>query len=394
MSPTRTNPRAALLRLVLRPLLFGIPFALFFTFMQGDSIRTLPAYYLVTLLFSFTIVAMVELNRAFVVPRILPPDRAPGHPLEIASFALAAILGSVIAGTILNLTVAPGMFGSTRQVITFLIFSVIFTAFFMALVYAVRWKALLVERVEKTAREAQELRIAAEIQQALLPPRRRSGSSYEAAGASLPCRTIGGDFFEYFDFTSGRMGFALGDVAGKGPPAAILAAMVQGILATHADEGPAATLNRVNEALCRRAIEGRFATMAYVVLDPGGTLTSCSAGHNPAVLLRANGSMERPDRGGLVLGAFVTARYEEEAIALETGDTLVLFSDGVTDAENPAGDQYGEERLLEALAGSERRTADEILDRVLASVRAFAAEQPPADDVTVLVIRYGGAVPA
>jgi hypothetical protein len=394
VSPTRTNPRAALLRLVLRPLLFGIPFALFFTFMQGDSIRTLPAYYLVTLLFSFTIVAMVELNRAFVVPRILPPDRAPGHPLEIASFALAAILGSVIAGTILNLTVAPGMFGSTRQVITFLIFSVIFTAFFMALVYAVRWKALLVERVEKTAREAQELRIAAEIQQALLPPRRRSGSSYEAAGASLPCRTIGGDFFEYFDFTSGRMGFALGDVAGKGPPAAILAAMVQGILATHADEGPAATLNRVNEALCRRAIEGRFATMAYVVLDPGGMLTSCSAGHNPAVLLRANGSMERPDRGGLVLGAFVTARYEEEAIALETGDTLVLFSDGVTDAENPAGDQYGEERLLEALAGSDRRSPDEILDRVLASVRAFAAEQPPADDVTVLVIRYGGAVPA
>ena len=394
MSPTRTNRRAALLRLVLRPLLFGIPFALFFTFMQGDSIRTLPAYYLVTLLFSFTIVAMVELNRAFVVPRILPPDRAPGHPLEIASFALAAILGSVIAGTILNLTVAPGMFGSTRQVITFLIFSVIFTAFFMALVYAVRWKALLVERVEKTAREAQELRIAAEIQQALLPPRRRSGSSYEAAGASLPCRTIGGDFFEYFDFTSGRMGFALGDVAGKGPPAAILAAMVQGILATHADEGPAATLNRVNEALCRRAIEGRFATMAYVVLDPGGTLTSCSAGHNPAVLLRANGSMERPDRGGLVLGAFVTARYEEEAIALETGDTLVLFSDGVTDAENPVGDQYGEERLLEALAGSDRRSPDEILDRVLASVRAFAAEQPPADDVTVLVIRYGGAVPA
>jgi len=394
VSPTRTNRRAALLRLVLRPLLFGIPFALFFTFMQGDSIRTLPAYYLVTLLFSFTIVAMVELNRAFVVPRILPPDRAPGHPLEIASFALAAILGSVIAGTILNLTVAPGMFGSTRQVITFLIFSVIFTAFFMALVYAVRWKALLVERVEKTAREAQELRIAAEIQQALLPPRRRSGSSYEAAGASLPCRTIGGDFFEYFDFTSGRMGFALGDVAGKGPPAAILAAMVQGILATHADEGPAATLNRVNEALCRRAIEGRFATMAYVVLDPGGTLTSCSAGHNPAVLLRANGSMERPDRGGLVLGAFDTARYEEEAIALETGDTLVLFSDGVTDAENPVGDQYGEERLLEALAGSDRRSPDEILDRVLASVRAFAAEQPPADDVTVLVIRYGGAVPA
>ena len=381
-------------RLILRPLLVGIPFALFFTFMQGSSLRMLPAYYLVTLLFSFIIVVMVELNRYVVVPRILPPDRNPGHPLEIASFAIAALLGSVIAGTILNLTIAPGTFGSARQIITFLIFSVIFTAFFMALVYAIRWKALLVERVEKTAREAQELRMAAEIQQALLPPRRRSGSSYEAAGASLPCRTIGGDFFEYFDFTSGRMGFALGDVAGKGPPAAILAAMVQGILTTHANDGPAATLERVNEALCRRAIEGRFATMAYVVLDPGGTLTSCSAGHNPAVLLRADGTIERPDRGGLVLGAFDTAHYEEEAIALGQGDTMVLFSDGVTDAENPSGEQYGEERLIDALVGSERRAPDEILERVLTSVRTFAAEQPPADDVTVLVIRYGGAAPA
>jgi sigma-B regulation protein RsbU (phosphoserine phosphatase) len=282
------------------------------------------------------------------------------------------------------------MFGSARSIIIFLAFTLIFTALFMALTYALRWKSLVVSK----AREDQELRIAAEIQQALLPPRRRSGLSYEAAGASLPCRTIGGDFFEYFDFTSGRMGFALGDVAGKGPPAAILAAMVQGILTTHANDGPAATLERVNDALCRRAIEGRFATMVYVVLDPGGVLTSCSAGHNPAVLLRVNGSIERPDRGGLVLGAFVAARYEEEAISLKPGDTMVLFSDGVTDAENPEGEQYGEERLLEALAGSARRAPDEVLEGVLTSVQSFTSGHPPADDVTVLVIRYGGVAPA
>jgi stage II sporulation SpoE-like protein len=387
---SRNSPRAVLGRLILRPLVFAIPFAIFFAFLQGGSLRALPAYYVVTLLFSFIIVVVIELNRAFVVPRILPPDRAPGHPLEIASFALSAILGSVIAGTVLNLTIAPGTFGSARSVITFLIFTLLFTALFMGLTYAVRWKSLVV----RTAREEQELRMAALIQQALLPPRRRSGPSYEAAGASIPCRTIGGDFFEYFDFTSGRMGFALGDVAGKGPPAAILAAMVQGILTTHANDGPAATLERVNEALCRRAIEGRFATMVYVVLDPGGALMSCSAGHNPAVLLRANGTIERPDRGGLVLGAFETARYEEEAIALGPGDTLVLFSDGVTDAENPAGEQYGEERLLVALEGSARRSPDDVLERVLTSVRSFTSEQPPADDVTVLVIRYGGAAPA
>ena len=385
-------------RLVLRPLLVALPFAVFFNYMNEGTLRSLPVYYMVTCMFSFIISSFIELNRAFVVRHLLPPDRGPGHPLEIASYAMAAVFGSVVAGAILHATIAPSAFGSSRQIVMFLLYTFIFTALFMGLTYAVRWKRLFADRVreeaERTTRETHELRMAAEIQQALLPPRRRSGPSYEAAGASIPCRTIGGDFFEYFDFTSGRMGFALGDVAGKGPPAAILAAMVQGILSTHAKEGPAATMARVNEALCRRAIEARFATMAYVVLDPGGALTSCSAGHNPGVLLRVDGTVERPDRGGLVLGAFESATYEEEAIALRPGDTLVLFSDGVTDAENAAGEQYGEERLLTALASEARHAPEEILERVLTDVRTFAAGQPPADDVTVLVIRYGGAAPA
>jgi serine phosphatase RsbU (regulator of sigma subunit) len=397
LSPRRGVPALAR-RLVLRPLLIALPFAVFFNYMNEGTLRSLPVYYLVTIMFSLIISSFIELNRAFVVPHMLPPDRGPGHPLEIASFAVAAVFGSVVAGAILHATVAPSMFGSSRQVVMFLVYTLLFTALLMGLTYAVRWKRLFADRVreeaERTTRETHELRMAAEIQQALLPPRQRSGPGYEAAGASIPCRTIGGDFFEYFDFTSGRMGFALGDVAGKGPPAAILAAMVQGILATHAKDGPAATMARVNEALCRRAIEGRFATMAYVVLDPGGTLMSCSAGHNPGVLLRADGSVERPDRGGLVLGAFEIATYEEESIALRPGDTLVLFSDGVTDAENAAGDQYGEERLLAALAPEARHAPEEILERVLTDVRDFAAGQPPADDVTVLVIRYGGAAPA
>ena len=95
-----------------------------------------------------------------------------------------------------------------------------------------------------------------------------------------------------------------------------------------------------------------------------------------------------------MLGAFESAMYDEEAIALRSGDTLVLFSDGVTDADNPAGEQYGEERLLAALAPVARHAPEEILERVLTDVRTFAAGQPPADDITVLVIRYGGAAPA
>ena len=392
------RPPAWLETYVLRPLLYAIPFALFFDYMSEGSLRSLPIYYGVSLLFAIIIVSFIEINRHFVVPRILPPDRGPGHPLEIASFAVAAIMGSVVAGAILHFTIAPATFGSSRSTVLFLVFTFVFSGLFLGIIYSVRWKRLLVDRVreeaERTTREQHELRMAAEIQQALLPPRRHAGPGYEAAGASIPCRTIGGDFFEYFDFTSGRIGFALGDVAGKGPPAAILAAMVQGILGTHANDGPAATIARVNDALCRRAVETRFATMAYVVLDPGGTLLSCSAGHNPGILLRADGTVERPDKGGLVLGAFDTATYEEETIVLRAGDTLVLFSDGVTDAENVEGEQYGEERLLRTLAPEARHAPEEILERVLTDVRTFAAGRPPADDVTVLVIRYGGVAPA
>lgn len=140
---------------------------------------------------------------------------------------------------------------------------------------------------------AHDISIASAIQQALLPPARFAGTNFEIAAASVPCRAIGGDFVDYFELPAGAFGFALGDVAGKGPPAALLAGVLQGILAGHAPGGntPAETLTHVNQVLLRRAIEGRFATVAYGALSCGGQLTYCNAGHIPPFLIRQQGQL-------------------------------------------------------------------------------------------------------
>lgn len=397
MAP-RSPARTLFVRLVVRPVLFAIPFAFFNALLFGDGWSELPGYYVGSLLFSFVISATIEVNRAWVAPRLVPPDRKrPAHPLEIASYAFAAIAGSVLAAAILHFTIAPGVFGSQRAILLLLLFTGMFTVMFLGVIYWRRTQRILVQRVrdeaERQAREEQEMKMAAAVQKALLPPRTRSGRTYRAAGASIPCRTIGGDFFETFDLPGERLGFALGDVAGKGPSAAILAGLVQGVFASHvADgDGPAATLTRVNRALCRRVVESRFVTIAYLILDPNGALRSSSAGHLPACVVTRDGAARFLDKGGLLAGAFENASYEEETVPLRSGDTVLLYSDGLSDAESASGERFGDDRLRETLLAAAGADSPEgVLDQVLHTVQGFAGEQPPADDITLLVVRYDG----
>jgi sigma-B regulation protein RsbU (phosphoserine phosphatase) len=245
---------------------------------------------------------------------------------------------------------------------------------------------------EAKAKDEQELRIAGEIQRALLPGHPRSTRAFSAAGAAIACRTIGGDFFDYFDLPGGRLGFALGDVAGKGPPAALLAAMVQGIFTSHVgdDEGPARTIERVNRVLSRRIVEGRFATIFYAVLSPEGRLVSCNAGNNPPLLVGRDGAVRRLERGGLPIGPFADTTFEEEVTPLEHGDTLVLYSDGVSDATDPNDEPFGEDRLLASLERARGLAPQALIEQVLGDVRTFAADRPQFDDITLLVVQYVG----
>jgi phosphoserine phosphatase RsbU/P len=245
------------------------------------------------------------------------------------------------------------------------------------------------ETMEKAKME-QEMRIAAEIQQALLPKAGHSGAFFRTSASSIPCRSIGGDFYDYVDLPTGAFGFALGDVAGKGPPAALLSAMMQGIFAAQAaaSDTPCQTIARVNLALYKRGIESRFVTLMYGSLEPDGRLTYCNAGHNPPLVV-GKGGVRRLEVGGPIVGLFEHAVFQEETVVLEPGDWLIVFSDGVSEAMSAAGDEYGEERILAVVDKETSLAPADLLKALFADVRVFTKGAPQSDDITALVLRYG-----
>ena len=248
---------------------------------------------------------------------------------------------------------------------------------------------LYAEAAEKTRLE-RDLRVAADIQRGLLPPPTYTDSRCDVAAASIPCRTVGGDFFDYLQIGQAALGVALGDVAGKGPPAAILAAAVQSNFTAHAGvaSDPAELMHRLNGALLRRSIEARFATMFYGVVLAEGRFQYSNAGQEPPLVWHADGRIEWLEAGGPVLGLLPEARYDFAEVQLAPGDLVVLFSDGVTEARNEDGDEYGRDRLLSALTTATQHDADSVLEQLISSVRAFAGVAPQADDITALVLRY------
>jgi predicted ester cyclase len=245
----------------------------------------------------------------------------------------------------------------------------------------------VIERLEKT-RLDKELRTAAEVQRALLSRTAHAVRFCEMVGHSIPCRAIGGDFFEFAELPSGAVAVAIGDVSGKGPAAALLAALLQGMIAVEAPRGggPAETVTRLNERLAARGIEPRFATLVYGVIAADGTFCYTNAGHNPPVVLTKNGP-QRLTRGGPILGAFPRATFDEDRVALNAGDTVVLFTDGVTEARSAGDEEFGEERLVRALAADASAAPAALLTRAFAAVRDFSGGAEQSDDVTVAVAR-------
>ena len=245
----------------------------------------------------------------------------------------------------------------------------------------------VVERLEK-ARLDRELQMAAEVQRALLYRTSFATPFCEVAARSIPCRSIGGDFFDVVQLPAGSVGVVVGDVAGKGPAAALLAAMLQGVFAAEAQggPGPARTLSRMNQILAARHVESRFATLAYGVLSADGRLVYSNAGHNPPAIVSRNG-VRRLTAGGPILGAFADATFEEVTIELSDRDTLLMFSDGITEAGNAGGDEFGDERLL-AIATNRFEPPGALVGRIFDAAREFCGGVEQADDMTVAAAQF------
>lgn len=250
--------------------------------------------------------------------------------------------------------------------------------------------ARLYREALERAKLEQELKVAAAIQQALLPAASRTGTFFTTAGASIPCRSVGGDFFDYVDLPVG-FGFIVGDVAGKGSPAALLSAALVGMFSAEANynNSAARVLQQLNRGMLRRGVEARFVTTFYALLGPNGSLTYSNGGHNAPVLVTAGG-VRRLETGGMVLGLFEHASFDEETLQLQPGDVIIAFSDGVSEALNDAGEEFTDERLLASVDAHRHASPQQLLDGLLADVRAFCGTATANDDITIVVVRYDG----
>jgi sigma-B regulation protein RsbU (phosphoserine phosphatase) len=240
-----------------------------------------------------------------------------------------------------------------------------------------------------------DLRTAALIQQSFLPPAPPASGRPEFAlhAATMPARAVGGDFYDHFLLKGGRLGVVVGDVAGKGVPAALFMAVARTLLRAGALRGtpPGPCLAEVNRQLLRDTAAELFVTLFFGVLDPDtGELAYASGGHTPPYLLRAGGGIETLEGRNLIVGAIEWAAYETYRDRLAPGDRLFLYSDGIPEAVNAAREPFGDGRLREALGATAGASPEETVRRALDEVRAFCAGFPPSDDVTALAVLYRG----
>jgi phosphoserine phosphatase RsbU/P len=253
--------------------------------------------------------------------------------------------------------------------------------------------ARLFEETLAKQRMEQEMRQAAEIQKKLLPVGTPSFPGYEVTGFNDPCREVGGDYFDFIERGPEKLGFAVGDVSGKGMGAALLMATVRASFRAHM-EVPCTIdglIGSLNATILQSANANNFVSFFYGELDSGtGRLEYVNAGHNAPMLVRTSGEVVRLKAGGLILGVFPGARHTQSSVVLEPGDLLVTFSDGVTETQNEEGEEFGEERLIGLLTAQRAAPAAAIQDLVASSLKTFAGGAPQYDDITLVVLKRLG----
>ncbi len=254
---------------------------------------------------------------------------------------------------------------------------------------------LIAEVAAETARREvlnREMEIAREVQQRLFPQTLPPVEGLEYGGACRPALGVGGDYYDFLALSGGRLGIAIGDVSGKGVPAALLMASLQASVRGQAQSG-SANLARLMETVNRLVFDAspanRYATFFYAEYEAGARrLRYVNAGHNPPMLFRRE-DLVRLETGGPVVGIFQEARYEEAEVQLEAGDTIVMFTDGISESMNAADDEWGEDQLAQAARGSLGRPAADTIARIMEAADRFAAGAPQHDDMTLVVMRVG-----
>lgn len=253
---------------------------------------------------------------------------------------------------------------------------------------AVIENARLLREAEEKRRIDQEVKMAREVQEALMPEQFRSTPSFEVAGTCVPCHELGGDYVDQFDLGQGRQALVVADVCGKGIAASLLAASLQGALAAEIsqDRPLGEVIARVNKVHCRLAPVGKFITLAVAMLEADGSVCIVNAGHCPILHVHAGG-ITSVVTDGMALGLDDAAQYREARIRMQPGDTVVLYTDGVIECEGPDRALFGDERLARVLRDQRTAPATTLVASVTQELDSFRCGLPVTDDLTVLVVR-------
>ena len=261
----------------------------------------------------------------------------------------------------------------------------------LASVAAIRVEnARLTEEQIERERLEREQQVASEIQQRFLPSKAPQVTGYELQGISFPCYEIGGDYYDFIERENGSLIVALGDVSGKGTAAALLMSSLHAAVHAQADANDSIvkTIVAVNRYLVESIPPNRFVTLFYAELNPkSGALAFLNAGHNPPLIVHAGGTMEQLASGGLPLGILADADFREGRTKLYPGDVLVIYSDGVSEAVNPNGEEFGATRLYEVVARNLDTSASGIRDRIESALTKFCQGTPAADDITLVIVK-------
>jgi sigma-B regulation protein RsbU (phosphoserine phosphatase) len=239
----------------------------------------------------------------------------------------------------------------------------------------------------RDARQQREFEEARLIQRGLLPTSLPQLPGLDLASSWQPANGVGGDCFDALPFGASALGLSVADVAGKGVPAALLMSNLQAAVRAFAQDGalPSAVCASVNRLLCRNMAAGRFVTFCYARIDiEAGRITYANAGHNPPLLIRADGAADLLAPGGTVLGVFTESTYEPGEFTIQRGDRLVFYTDGITESRNAAGDEYGEERLSDAARRHRTLPAQDMLAALLGEITAFNGGTYD-DDATLII---------
>jgi len=261
----------------------------------------------------------------------------------------------------------------------------------MANVAAIRIENARLAEVEEADRiMVRDLTQAAEIQRGVLPSGPPKLPGIDLAGYNAACRTVGGDYYDFFPYQDGRVGLALGDVSGKGMPASLMMMALHARVQVLAEDpgNLGGFMSRLNKATCANCPTNRFVTFFFCVANPStGEISFANAGHNPPIVMRASGDTELLSNGGPPLGIVAIAPYAEQRTELAPGEMLVIYSDGVTEATNANYDEFGEERFIDVLWRNRLQSAEVIAAAVTNALTEFAAGAPPADDITLVVAK-------